>query len=117
MKRTIQIIVTLICTVIGFIVGIFAGMKYLQVFVMKKLDKDFEQVILENRADAEEILKQMNDIIEKYGYASVMDLYDLLNIQPKYLDSKYGWKDLTNTKVILTKQGYTLDLPKTISIK
>lgn len=78
----------------------------------------YDDVILETRGEAEEVLDAMNDIIETYGMVSVMDLYDLVGISGQYTDNNYGWKNLRNAESIRTRDGeYMLKLPKAIPLK
>lgn len=41
---------------------------------------DYDNLIFETRADAEAVIEQMIDIIERYGVATVADLYDSLEM-------------------------------------
>ena len=78
----------------------------------------YDDVILETRGEAEEVLDAMNDVIETYGMVSVMDLYDLVGISGQYTDNNYGWKNLRNAEPIRTRDGeYMLKLPKAIPLK
>lgn len=77
----------------------------------------YDEVILESRGDAEEVLNQLNDIIDTYSIASVADLYDLVGITGNYTDNKYGWTNLANADVIRTRDGYMIKLPRPLPIK
>lgn len=77
-----------------------------------------DDIVFENRKDADKALKQLNDIVEKYAFATVSDLKDLADVAGSYIDKKYGWTDLQEAKVVVdtAKEGYILKLPKTIPI-
>ena len=77
----------------------------------------YDDVILEDRGEAEEVLDAMNDVIETYGMVSVMDLYDLVGITGQYTDNKYGWTNLRNAEPVRTRDGYMLKLPRAIPLK
>lgn len=77
----------------------------------------YDDIILESRGEAEEVLDSMCDLIETYGMVSVMDLYDLVGIQGQYTDNKYGWTNLRNAEPVRTRDGYMLKLPKAIPLK
>lgn len=77
----------------------------------------YDDVILETRGDAEEVLDQLNDLIDVYKIASVADLYDLVGITGNYTDNKYGWTNLSNADVVRTREGYQLKLPRALPIK
>ena len=83
-----------------------------------RTEYSYDDVILETRGEAEEVLDAMNDVIETYGMVSVMDLYDLVGISGQYTDNNYGWKNLRNAEPIRTRDGeYMLKLPKAIPLK
>ena len=73
---------------------------------------DYEDVILETRREAEEVLNRMEDLIDSYGVVSVADLYDLVGISGNYTDNKYGWMNLRSAGIERTRDGYMLLLPK-----
>lgn len=77
----------------------------------------YEDVMMDNRGEAEDVLDRMDELIDVYGMVSVGDYYDLIGITPRFTDNKYGWTNLRNAKVIRTRDGwYTLKLPKTIAL-
>lgn len=77
----------------------------------------YDDVILETRGEAEEVLDAMDNIIEEYGMVSVMDLYDLVGITGQYTDNKYGWTNIRNSEPVRMRDGYMLKLPKAIPLK
>lgn len=77
---------------------------------------NLDDIVLNSRADAEAVLRQMDDIIDVYGTVSVGDLFDLVDISHNYTDNKYGWKSIRNAEVIRVRDGYALRLPKAMPI-
>jgi hypothetical protein len=73
---------------------------------------DFDEIILGTRAEAEEVIDRLYDIVSKYEMATVADLYDLVGITGNYTDEKWGWVDLRGAGVNRIRSGYLLDLPK-----
>ena len=73
---------------------------------------DFREVILETRADAEEVLNQLCDCLATYDSVSVADLYDLVGMSSKYTDFDYGWTNLANASYVHIREGYLLKLPR-----
>lgn len=73
---------------------------------------DYEDVILESRREAEEVLNRMEDLIDTYAVVSVADLYDLVGISGNYTDNKYGWTNLRTAGIERTRDGYLIVLPK-----
>ena len=75
---------------------------------------DYDDIILDTRREAEEVLDRMQDLIDTYGMVSVADLYDLVGISGKYTDNKYGWTHLRSADVQRVRDGYLLKLPKAL---
>lgn len=77
----------------------------------------FDNIILSNRAEAEEVLDGMSDILNQYGTVSVADMYDLVGISGSYTDNKYGWTDIRSAEVVRERDGgYTIKLPKALPL-
>ena len=63
------------------------------------------------------VLDQLEAAINQYQIVSVADLYDLAGITCRsYTANKYGWTDLQSAKVVRTRDGYILQLPRTVQI-
>lgn len=78
---------------------------------------EFDDIIFKSRGDADLVLDQLESAIANYGLASVADLYDLAGITCRsYTANKYGWTDIRTAKVIRLRDGYTLQLPRTVQI-
>lgn len=77
---------------------------------------DYDEIILESRAEAEEVLNSMDDLLERYGLVSVADLYDLVGVTGNYTDNKYGWTNLRHASVQRLRDGYLLKLPRAIPL-
>lgn len=77
----------------------------------------FDDIVIDSRSEAEEVLNQLDDIIATYGFARVADLYDLVGVTGNYTDNNYGWTNIRNAKAVRTRDGsYMLDLPRAISV-
>lgn len=77
---------------------------------------DIDEIILETRAEAEEVLMQMDQLIDSYKMVSVADLYDLVGMSCDYTAQKYGWTNIRNAEVVRVRDGYRLKLPKILPI-
>lgn len=75
-----------------------------------------DDVVLETRGEAEDVLARMDELIEMYGVVSVADLYDLIGVTGNYTDNKYGWTNIRNAEPIRVRDGYLLKLPKPLPI-
>ena len=76
----------------------------------------YDDVVLETRGEAEDVLSRMDELIDTYGVVSVADLYDLVGISCNYTDNKYGWSNLRNAEPVRVRDGYMLKLPKALPI-
>ena len=73
---------------------------------------DFDEIILDTRVEAEEVIDRLFDLVSKYDAASVSDLYELVGISANYTDKNWGWTDIRGAGVTRIRNGYLLDLPK-----
>lgn len=73
---------------------------------------DYDDIVLESRVEAEEVLQRMDELIETYGIVSVADLYDLVGKTCNYTDNKYGWTNIRNAEPVRVRDGYLLKMPK-----
>lgn len=76
---------------------------------------NFDDVIFDDRMDAEEVLNQMLNIIEQYDSVSVADFCELAGIPSEYPERKYGWTSLGAAEVKrISGGGYILKLPRVV---
>lgn len=73
---------------------------------------DFSEIILGSRVEAQNVLDEMFQRIEKYDYCGVVDLYEMVGATPDFTDEKWGWMDLRGAGVTRVRTGYLLDLPR-----
>lgn len=73
---------------------------------------EFDEIILPTRAEAEEVIDRLFDLVSRYEVATVSDLYSLVGVTGEYTDEKWGWDDIRGASVSRIREGYLLDLPK-----
>ena len=73
---------------------------------------NFDEITLESRAEAEQVIDQLFDVVSRYESATVADLYELVGLSSAHTDHKWGWTDLRGAGVSRTRNGYLLDLPE-----
>lgn len=73
-----------------------------------------DDVLLDSRGEAEQVLDAMDDMIDKYGFCSVADFYESVGKRGRHTDHNYGWDNLSNARVVYTRDGYELKLPRPI---
>lgn len=78
---------------------------------------DYEDIVFDSRGEAEAVRKQMLDVIDRYGYVTVADMYDMAGITPPYTSNNYGWVSIRNAEAVRVRDGgYVLRLPKAVPI-
>jgi|SRR5580765_333726 hypothetical protein len=73
---------------------------------------NFDEIVLDQRTEAEEVIDRMFDLVSRYESASVADLYELVGLASAHTDNKWGWTDLSGAGVTRIRGGYLLDLPE-----
>lgn len=74
-----------------------------------------EDILFGTESDALSVLSSMKEIIVNYGCVSIADYYDLAGLPSNvYTNTKYGWLDLKDAKVIDSMDGYKISLPKAL---
>lgn len=81
-----------------------------------KTQHNFDEVVFNDRAEADLVLDRLMDLIDTYGVATVADFYDLAGISTDYPDNSWGWERLGGAAIRRTRAGYILDLPRPITI-
>lgn len=71
-----------------------------------------DDVILESRADAENVLEDLRDYIEDYDQVSVAYYYGLCGITPDYTDESWGWDSLRTANVTHARGGFRINMPR-----
>lgn len=77
---------------------------------------DYDDISFENRGDAEMVLKLMEEAIERYGFVTIADMYDLADLTQPYTSNKYGWINLNTAEVVRSRDGYIIKLPRAVPI-
>lgn len=72
----------------------------------------YDDIVLDTRSEAMDVLARMDEIIDTYGQVSVADMYDLVDVSSNYTDNKYGWTNLRDAEPVRVRDGYIIKLPK-----
>jgi len=72
---------------------------------------DFDEIVLDSRVEAEEVIDRLFDLVSRYESATVADLYELVGLASTHTDHKWGWTDFRGSGVTRIRDGYLLDLP------
>lgn len=81
-----------------------------------RIGYEYDDVVLETRGEAEEVLLMMSELIATYHSASVADFYELVGISSNYTDNNFGWTNIGSATVIHVHEGYMIKLPKAIPL-
>lgn len=81
-----------------------------------KSQHNFDEVVFNDRAEADLVLERLVDLIDAYGVATVADFYDLAGISTDHPDNDWGWERLGAAAIRRTRAGYILDLPRPVTI-
>lgn len=82
-----------------------------------RVSHDFDDIILESKGEAIQVIDILNEAISQYGQATVADLYDAVGKTTNFTDNSFGWFDLKSARPIRVRDGYLLDLPRPVSLK
>lgn len=77
---------------------------------------NFDEIVLGERSEAEEVIDQLFDVVSRYESATVADLYELVGLASAHTDHKWGWTDLHGAGVSRIRGGYLLDLPEPVPL-
>lgn len=77
---------------------------------------EYDDIVLDNRGEAEEVLSRMDELVATYGLVSVADFYDLVGITGNYTDNKYGWTDIRSASIVRVRDGYMIKLPRALPL-
>jgi hypothetical protein len=76
----------------------------------------FNEVVLLDRGEAEEVLMSLRDHIDRYGVVSVADFYDMVGQSAPYTANKHGWRDLRDVGIDRVRDGYSINFPKAVPL-
>ena len=72
---------------------------------------DFDQIVIESRGEAEEVLERLGDLVVEYDTVTLGELYRMVGITPSFVDDRWGWTDLRGAHTQRVSNGYVLVLP------
>lgn len=76
----------------------------------------YDDVIVDTRGEAEDVLARMDELMDEYQVVSVADLYDLVGASCNYTDNNYGWTNIRNAEIVRVRNGYMIKMPKALPI-
>lgn len=73
---------------------------------------DYRNIVLSDRYDAKEVVAALHDRIDRYGNASVADLFELVDQTSDYTDTCYGWTNINQIGIKRVGNGYLIDVDR-----
>lgn len=76
-----------------------------------------DDIIVDTRTEARNVLDELDYTIRKYGQASVADFYDIVGVTGDWTDNQYGWTNLRGATIKPVRDGFMIVLPRTQVLK
>lgn len=73
--------------------------------------REFNDIILSSREEADVVVEKLMDILEKYDVVSLSDLYEILGLPIDPIDNKWGWTYLGSLRVRQHRDGHIIEFP------
>lgn len=83
---------------------------------LSRTNYNTDEFVFDSRADAAEILAQMDAIVERYGMVRVLDLYDMVGKTCDHTANKYGWTSTRDAQIVPVRGGYVIKMPRALPI-
>lgn len=72
----------------------------------------YDDVFVETKAEAEDILETLDEILDVYGTVSINDLYDVADLTGISTGDNYGWDNLRNARILRAGNGWIIKMPR-----
>lgn len=72
----------------------------------------YQEIVLNSRAEAEDVLWHLRKIERDYGMVSVADMYQAVGEDFEFTDNKWGWSDLDSATVQRVSDGFIIKMPR-----
>lgn len=73
-------------------------------------------VELPTNEDAERIVTTMRNIIERFGYVSLHDFFELVGIPSTFKNNRVGWTKLDDVGFVKSRRGWRIDFPPMVQL-
>ena len=81
-----------------------------------KFIPEVDDIYLETRGDAEQVIEYLRDLLDTYEQVTVADLYQAVGKSADWTLNEIGWEDLSGVYVTRTRRGYRLDMPRCVPL-
>lgn len=73
--------------------------------------RDADTIIVASKTDAENVVEQLTEIVDKYELVSVADLNELLGLPSSHVDNKWGWTNISSVEIRQVREGWKITFP------
>lgn len=78
---------------------------------------NLDDIEFDRKSDADNVLRQMDEIIDRYREVTVADLYDLAGLVPPHTSNRYGWTNISSAEPVRTRHGaWVIKFPRPLPI-
>lgn len=77
-----------------------------------QLHKNYRHVVVSTKAEGDEVLRRLMELVRTYNEVSVADFFDLVGIRSTFRENQWGWKSMVGAKVKKVDDGWELKLPE-----
>lgn len=80
---------------------------------------EYDDIVFPSRSDAARVQEELANVIDRYGFVTVLDLYDMAELTAPHTANKYGWmskQSIIHADIIRGREGYIIKLPKAMPI-
>lgn len=80
-----------------------------------KSEFNLDNLLFRTRAEAEEVVRLMNEYIAEFGQVTVGYLYEIMGeTSSQWTVETYGWTDLRDARISNVRNGYLVTLPRPV---
>lgn len=77
---------------------------------------EYDDILFDTKGEAEAVIDQMQDMIDRYGVVRVDDMYDMAGLTAPYTSHRYGWTSVRNAESVRVRDGYIVKMPRAMPI-
>lgn len=93
-----------------------SGLQQAQAATTVKSSGQYKNVVCPSQDRAEILLANLLDTFNHYNVVCVADLYEMAGIKPSPADNAFGWLNLDGARIVKSRDGFELELPRPVRI-
>lgn len=77
----------------------------------------YSDIVFQEKSHAEDVLDRLKEMADNHYIITIANLYEESEIKDdNFMNSSYGWADISSAKVIAIRDGYLLKMPRPMLI-